>query len=229
MIRYRKGGAPARLTALAATPGTGWRGLGAPDKDELRAALVRDQGGLCAYCQRRISAEVKADGRPRMNIEHWAARSVYPALALTWTNLLGVCDGAAPSPPDLAGPLKPHCDVGRGAQPLFLHPVEGQGPDPRQYLEYASDGRVRAARPLPADRDDVETLNLNDPRLQRGRAGTYALIVERLRGLPESSVLGYLRKLAKRHEIRPGEEAPEHAEFVRCLVVKKLRQKGVAQ
>jgi len=52
MIRYAKSAQPARLTALAATPGIDWNALGAGDRDPIRAALVRDQGGLCAYCQR---------------------------------------------------------------------------------------------------------------------------------------------------------------------------------
>ena len=139
MIRYAKGSPPARLTALAATPGMTWAGLGAGDRDPIRTALVRDQGGLCAYCQRRITAgEDPTTGRSQMKIEHWIPRAVSADHHLTWSNLLGVCMGVSQESADpLPGHHAHHCDASRGDRTLFLHPVEGQGPDPREHLQSA--------------------------------------------------------------------------------------------
>ncbi len=236
MIRYTKGPEPlvrraqatVRLDELRATPGANWDALGTGERQPIREALVRDQGGLCAYCQRRIAAELDDEGRPRMKIEHWAAQSTHPDLQLKWTNLVGVCLGSAPVPPDLRTEvLRPHCDASRGHAPLFLHPVEGQGPDPREHLSYTQHGVVAQARPLPADRDDIKTLNLNDKRLTRARADVYFReIVSRLRGLPEADALRLLKQLARATEVAPGRRALEHAEFVRYHVLKKLRQRG---
>jgi uncharacterized protein (TIGR02646 family) len=232
MIRYVKGvEPPRRLDEQRATPGADFEALGADEKQALRDALVRDQGALCAYCQRRISAGFDAMGRPCMTVEHWAAQASRPDLALTWTNLLGVCRGSAPVPPDLRGAsLKPHCDVSRANKPLFLHPVEGQGPDPRQHLRYTTDGHVEQARPLPPDRNDIETLRLNDARLTRAREEIYTReIVERLRGQPESAIVGLLRRIARANRIIAGSRAPQHAEFVRYHVLRKLRQRGESE
>lgn len=232
MIRYVKGVEPhGRLAERRSRTGEDFEALTLEEKQAVREALVRDQGALCAYCQRRISAEPDAAGRPCMSVEHWAAQSTHPDLALTWSNLLGVCTGQAPVPPDLRGPRpRPHCDVSRGNKPLFLHPVEGQGPDPRHHLRYTSDGRVEEQQPLPPDRQDIETLRLNDERLRRARAEIYAReIVERLRGEPESSIVGVLRRIARANRITPGIKAPQHAEFVRFHALRKLRQRGESE
>lgn len=42
-------------------------------KDDLRAALVGEQRGLCCYCTGRIRAVSTA-----MKIEHWQCQATYP-------------------------------------------------------------------------------------------------------------------------------------------------------
>jgi uncharacterized protein (TIGR02646 family) len=49
--------------------------------DELQIALLEEQGYLCCYCLSRITQKT-------MKVEHWQARSKYPALILAYTNLL---------------------------------------------------------------------------------------------------------------------------------------------
>ncbi len=229
MIRYVKGPAPARLTSLTATPGIDWDGLGADDKQPLREALVRDQGALCAYCQRRIAAAIEpATGRSRMKIEHWAARSDHGEdRQLAWSNLLGVCLGGAPATSDAGpSPIVRHCDESRGARPLFLHPVDGQGPDPRTHLRYGKDGNVEPA-PDARVEADIVALNLRAARLRRGRAAVLDALWDRLRR--EDFSTAALRRVARQHRIVAGETAPEHAEFVRYHVLRKLRQRGEAE
>lgn len=204
MIRYAKGTAPARLVALSATPGMTWAGLGAADRQPLREALVRDQGGLCAYCQRRIVADDDPrTGRSRMKIEHWAARAHASARQLAWTNMVGVCLGGAPGSPDAGlGAGNRHCDESRGERPLFLHPVEGQGPDPRQHLRYTKNGDVLAAAIDERVESDLDALNLGAARLKRGRAAVFRALLTRLEQAGFSPQ--ELRRLEREHRIDAG-------------------------
>lgn len=217
MIRYVKGAAPGRLTALTTTPAMTWDGMGAQDRDPIREALLRDQGALCAYCQRRIHLELDpATGLSRMKIEHWLARANHPSHHFTWTNLLGVCPGWSVG--------EQHCDESRGNRALFLHPVDGLGPDPRHHLRYTKDGKVEAVGGNHRVTDDIDALNLAAGPLARGRAAVYDALVRRLErtnfSVPE------LRKVAREHRIVPGTRTPEHAEFVRYHVLRWLRQRG---
>lgn len=229
MIRYEKGPAPPRLTALTATPGMTWDGLGADDRQPLREALVRDQGGLCAYCQRRISGGLDpATGQPLMKIEHWAARTVDPTRQLAWTNLVGVCTGGAPGAPDTGpGPIERHCDVSRGAQRLFLHPVEGQGADPRQHLRYTKRGDVDATPSDSRVESDIVALNLRAARLRRGRAAVFDEVFARLTRARFSTQ--ELRRIEGANRIHPGTTTPEHAEFVRYHIRRWLHRRGESE
>jgi uncharacterized protein (TIGR02646 family) len=226
MIRYVKGTPPAQLTSLAATPGMTWAGLGARDRDPIRAALVRDQGGLCAYCQRRINAdEDRTTGRSRMTIEHWIPRATSPDHHLTWSNLLGVCMGVSQQSADVrAGHHAHHCDASRGDRILFLHPVDGQGPDPREHLRYTKGGQVNAEAGNARVEGDIRALNLNAWRLRRAREAVFEELWKRL----ERSYFATseLRRIARAHRIVAGATVPEHAEFVRYHVLKKLRSRG---
>ena len=88
MLRYRKGKTPSCLAALQSTPGAKWSSLGGTERSEIRSALTRDQGGLCAYCQRRLPAEDHADVTRGFKIEHWEARAEEQG-DFQWRHLLG--------------------------------------------------------------------------------------------------------------------------------------------
>jgi uncharacterized protein (TIGR02646 family) len=207
-----------------------WAGLGAEDRNPIRAALVRDQGWLCAYCQRRIDTEEDRCGLSRMKIEHWiprrpqeAAESRDPA-DLRWSNLLGVCLGVSAASSEVRSRRNTHCDTHRGNAELFLHPVEGQGPDPREHLRYTGAGVVESARSHARVEADIRALNLNAPQLVRGRLEALDVVRERL-GRSEFAT-SELKRIARTCKISSGVRAPEHAEFVRYHVVKRLRSRG---
>lgn len=231
MIRYAKGPAPRQLTTLAATPRMDWDGLGAADRDQIRAALVRDQGSLCAYCQRRITPDDDPrTGRNRMKIEHWLPRNPAEPDArmgtdhhLLWSNLLGVCLGVS-SDPGAPSVRISHCDTSRGNAKLFLHPVDGQGPDPRDHLRYTQGGVIEPIEPSPRVEADIGALNLNAPQLQRGRREVLDEVRRRLER--DGYSLSALRKIAHDHRISSGTITPEYAECVLYYVVKKLRVRG---
>lgn len=90
------------------------------DTDGLRAALVREQRGLCCYCMRRIEAT-----RVAMKIEHWRCQSRYPEHDLAYSNLLAACLGGHGQPED-----KQHCDTRKGERDLKFNPS-----DPAHHIE----------------------------------------------------------------------------------------------
>lgn len=56
-------------------------------KPEIRAALLQEQKGICAYCMRRVSNDMHT------SIEHWSPLSKHKENALSYKNMLAVCDG----------------------------------------------------------------------------------------------------------------------------------------
>ncbi len=223
MIRFRKGARPRELTELAATPGAGWDSVGAAQKAALRAAARRDQGGLCAYCQRRLPPD--GDGPPGMKIEHWVPRSDPQRgaqEALRWANMLGVCLGGRPGTVDGSG--QRHCDESRGNRRLFLHPVEGEGPDPTEAIRYTKRGVAQAAREDRRVAGDLAVLNLNADRLVRGREAVFVALWERLEAAGFTP--GAMRRELDRHRIASGARTPEYAAFVAYHLRKRLRQRG---
>lgn len=223
MLRFPKGPAPKKvLTEWQATPKANWNSLHGADKDEVRDATLRDQGHLCAYCQRRIRSSDKY-----MKIEHWHAQSGGEGM-LRWHNLLGVCLGDERKESGIEdGEL--HCDTVRGDAKLFLHPVEGQGPNPQEYLRYTSEGEARTAREktevAKAVQGDIDALNLNARRLRRART----VVCDELRRRLDRAKwgVGALRAEYRAAAILPGSKAPEQCEVVRYHIRRWARQKNV--
>ena len=56
-------------------------------KSDVKAILIREQKGLCAYCMRRI----RMDSHSR--VEHFIPLSADKEKAIDYINMLGVCDG----------------------------------------------------------------------------------------------------------------------------------------
>jgi uncharacterized protein (TIGR02646 family) len=198
MLHHEKGPAPATLADARREHRRQEREAGEPvvdpwglpfDKAAVREALCRDQGSLCAYCGQSIRPDEGA-----MKIEHWAPRSLHPALSLDWENLLGVCLGqyrAEASEAAALGPRVCHCDSARGNVALHHHPRLGaplslppfevvmRGPSPRELGTHtevalrAHAGKLRgwlSAPESPSAAEDILTLNLNALRLVQGRA-----------------------------------------------------------
>ena len=56
-------------------------------KNDVKAALIHEQRGLCAYCMRRIHMDTHS------RVEHFIPLSVDKEKAIDYNNMLGVCDG----------------------------------------------------------------------------------------------------------------------------------------
>lgn len=172
------------------------------DTDGLRAALVRDQLGLCCYCMCRIGATDTA-----MKVEHWRCQSRHPGLDLTYSNLLAACLGGHGQPED-----KQHCDTRKGDRDLKFNPA-----DPAHRIEkrigFENDGTI-------ASSDDEfnaqlnEVLNLNLPLLKNRRKGVLAAILEWWRS-EKSRLKGPvpMGRLARERARRAGDGAAQLTPF----------------
>jgi uncharacterized protein (TIGR02646 family) len=163
-----KGAEPTALRAYRATPGAVFDGANfTPVKTEIRAALLRDQLWVCAYCMGRIVPDEQAhptrpDGRPvpAMKVEHWQPRSRYPSLGLSWTNLLGVCLGGIGK-----APSEQTCDARKGDAEIALNPLDAAHV---ATLHCTSNGRLTSTDPrFQSDLED--RLGLNHRVLVEGR------------------------------------------------------------
>jgi hypothetical protein len=105
-----------------------------------------------------------------------------------------------------------------------LHPVEGRGPDPTEHLRYTKNGNVEAAAPNVRVDGDIQALNLNVRRLVRGRAAVLDAAWEHLKRC--NFAVGELRKLEQAHRIVASTTVPEHAEFLRYHIRRKIRRLG---
>jgi uncharacterized protein (TIGR02646 family) len=220
MLRFAKGAQPSVLVGWQATPNAGWDSLSATDKDAVREATLRDQGHLCAYCQRRIPTR---DGR--MKVEHWLAQSGGKDV-LRWSNLLGVCLGDERAE---TGSLQGerHCDTSRGDAVLFLHPVEGQGPSPRDHLRYTAGGEA-LPKNTPQEsfvRGDIDALNMNAARLRRERTVVYDELKRRLDRAGWNAKA--LRDEHRACRIEPGVRASPQCEVARYHIERWARHRGL--
>jgi uncharacterized protein (TIGR02646 family) len=210
LIRYEKGPEPKVLVEWRATPNATWETV---TSSELHDDLLREQGHVCAYCQRRIRKGVT------MHVEHWRARSTHPDDQLRWKNLLGVCSGTSGR--------ERHCDASRGNEPLFLHPVEGEGPTPIGAIRYRDDGSVVPEPTSPsAVGADLARLGLDCEAMRRSRRAVIDALHARLRR--EAFSPRELRRLYRLHAHEPGAARPEHAEVVRHLLARWSRKRDVS-
>lgn len=156
-----------------AEPYLAWEELGQAARAAAQAALCRNQGHLCAYCETRI----QPDGR-KMKIEHWQPQGDHPAQRFDWRNWLAVCWGGQRPPGNRGGPaVAPYCESARGNRPLKLNPYTLPAAPPTLFRFYR-DGKI--AGTTATAQEDVETLKLDHGRLKRNRKTVYRKLRQRL-------------------------------------------------
>lgn len=192
MIWIQKGDEPASLMQYRQQPHAYYDGYN--NKDELREALLRDQGFLCAYCMRRINND-----RNNMKIEHWKAQStlVNEVEKLDYKIMLGVCDGCRGTQDRYTT-----CDEHRHESELYVNPLDRGMMNTisydRQGLIKSSDKRI--------DSDLNTVLNLNceqaPSRIVQNRKAIYAECMRKLHQLQVNDKWkeGILRKVLRQYE-----------------------------
>lgn len=173
MIWIHKGKEPSSLTLYRCQPNSYYDGYS--QKDELREALLRDQGHLCAYCMRRIRND-----RNTMKIEHWKAQSTLETEAekLNYQIMLGVCDGCRGSKD-----LYTTCDEHRHDMDLHVNPLDRSMMDT---IFYDRNGKIKSD--VEQYDDELNTvLNLNceqaSSRIVQNRKKVYQECMKRLKRL----------------------------------------------
>lgn len=168
------------------------------EKSRLREVMLREQGHLCVYCERRLGEY------PTPRIEHWRPLSLNHEVALHWKNLylscasLETCDTAkgnrhlrwADTEPDLPWPTE--CDFERyigftSGGEMYVRGDVMIDEATRRALAVAIDDQQDGERRIPA------VVRLNHPSLVEARAA--ALDSERTR-----MKLRYLNKTVSRDE-----------------------------
>jgi uncharacterized protein (TIGR02646 family) len=208
MRRINKGPEPRGFAQYRlSTPGAHYDG--AP-KDELRRALLAEQGYVCCYCMRRID-------ETSTRIEHRLPRANHSDEALNYRNMLAACPGGEGLDDELQ-----HCDVHKKSHEISIDPVSQ---DVEQLLHYTSGGAIGAGDERFHKDVDV-TLNLNLHWLKEAR-----------REALEGFLAGFRRRHAKEwsrdvieRELRKWTEIPAqgrvepHAGIVVSYLRRRLRQ-----
>lgn len=147
-----------------------YRNLTKEQKRQIKVALLKEQGHLCAYTMMSIITEESC------HIEHLHPQNSYPTLDLIYENMLACVpkDGGEKyiktSQGKFAGfgaPLKAGIDIKRDGQDWFVSPLY---PDCETRLLFSNDGTVKARNSDDKDADlTITLLNLNAAILKEQR------------------------------------------------------------
>lgn len=206
MRNIQKGAEPTSLTQHRQTPHADYLNYG--DKDTLRQGLVREQGGLCCYCQSRIRPTA-AD----MKIEHWQCQDQFPDRQLDYRNLLGACMGGEGRPGK-----EQHCDTLKGANPLTINPAD-PACNVERLIKFPGSGKIKSDDPH-IDRQLNEVLNLNHPQLIGNRKATLDSFCRVLGQRPRNN--GWLQRMLNNWRGNDGGELEPFNQVVVYYLCRKL-------
>lgn len=177
-----------------------WGNFQNPQKRTVKDELLREQGGLCAYCCQRIR-------RDTSHIEHVAPRDARPDLALDFANFVASCPGEPEEGKDYEGDRPPeqiHCGH---AKKKWHEPdsfIDPRDPDCERAFTYTAQGEIRPTPNAPRPNASAETiskLNLDASPLRRLRAAAVKVEVDRLAALLAA------RGTLRRQDVMPRLEA----------------------
>lgn len=215
MILIKKGSEPRSLTEYKMQKGAYYDGC---NKGEIREALLREQGYLCAYCMRRI------DNNPTtMKIEHWKVQSEMKTEKekMDFKIMLGVCDGCKGVSHKFTT-----CDEHRKNDALHVNPFDFQM---METIEYDREGKIKSTDET-MNKDLNKVLNLNceqsPSKIMTNRKVIYKECMERLKLLQKKDKwnTGNLHRLLQEYEAaEEGKKKPYVG--VPVYVIKKYLRK----
>jgi uncharacterized protein (TIGR02646 family) len=151
------------------TPNASYAGYGSPN--DLKKAILIEQGCICAYCMRRINFKSNIHHKPQIEIEHIKPQEKYPELDLNYENLVGVCNG------NLGG--NEHCD--KSKKSTELRKLVPTNRNCESLIAYKKSGLiVSVSNNQEVEFDINKVLNLNNQNLIDNRIQTIDLIIENL-------------------------------------------------
>jgi uncharacterized protein (TIGR02646 family) len=137
-----------------------WGNLQNPQKSELLAQLIKDQKGICCYCECKITPE-------NSHIEHITPRSIGLDIKLSYENLLASClKETAKGVPLTCGKERGNWNNVNS----YLNPCDAQS---SQRLKYSMDGKV-SGEPCLHDEFILE-LKLNSSKKVSSRKAAAAI------------------------------------------------------
>lgn len=146
---------PKEWTEYRLTPGVEYRPI-----PELRDALLKEQGYICAYCMRRIPVKDR-NSNETTRIDHKLSRKNHPELQLNYTNMAICCPGAIDN--DF------HCDKLKEENDITFDLSDDRF---FETISYSSkDGEIKSSDEE-YNRQMNRLLNLNHSLLKRNRLGT---------------------------------------------------------
>lgn len=160
-MRYiNKGAPPVGLENYKKQVGAKYKAMGleAPvAKNELRAALLSEQGYVCGYCGSGIDEEKSV-------VEHIKCRDRYPTLQLDYLNMICSCEGGQNKRSGNSKyPL--YCDAAKGSHDIPVSPLDLNC---AELFVYDEAGGIHDKYSQDA-RSTIEILNLNNPVLKNRR------------------------------------------------------------
>lgn len=165
MKKIEKKEAPTSFEKYKKSKGANYNELEKPKniaiKDELRQALILEQGYICCYCGREIQFDTTI-------IEHLCSRDSFPKLQLDYQNLLLSCDGGQSArrknSKNKSDP--PYCDSAKGHQEISVTPLQD---DCEHRFMCDEDGKILFDVADTEAEETLRVLNLNNAVLKNQR------------------------------------------------------------
>ena len=165
----------------------GWGEFDAsPMKQTVKAALIKEQGGLCCYCEKEFNRNLG-------HIAHFRAKSLpeNAHLTLAYDNLFYSCPENQKGKPQTCG----------HAQGVETPPISPLDVDCEYRFIFSADGGI-----LPRNRNDddairtIEILNLNDQQavFYGKRAEVYQVVMEKRSELPSDVFNHWITNMLER-------------------------------
>ncbi|WP_373817344.1 retron system putative HNH endonuclease [Porphyromonas loveana] len=155
MKKITKGKEPVAWVQHRCTSGAVYEAI--PD---LRAALLAEQGYICAYCMCRISST-------QSRIEHVLSRKQYPEKQMDYDNMVICCNGETDG--------EAHCDRSKKDNSVSFDLQDANFIDSISYS--SKTGEIRCSQ-ASHQSEMVDYLNLNHARLKANRRATLEGIIE---------------------------------------------------
>ena len=175
MIHIQKGPGPIELMVAKKNGVTRYTELHSDVIDAIKQSLYYEQGGLCAYCMRRlhlnsIDRDRQLDMQNNMQCEHYIPQhdqqgNYNAALSIDFNNMLGVCPGGKDY---FAHEFKNMiCDQHRKSEPLTADPRNKAS---MAQIQYKIDGTIYSDNEsINHDLNDVLNLNCSQANLKQDR------------------------------------------------------------
>lgn len=206
MIWIDKQQEPASWRAYRETPNAKYEA-----KPELREALLKEQGYICAYCMRGIPVKDVPYESADSKIEHVLSRKKHEDLQLEYNNMVICCPGR------LMGAM--HCDAKKGEEDIQCSPLSREA---MQTIRYWKDGTILSTNPVYNDEIN-NVLNLNIDILKSNRKALWDTVLKRVR-LEGKWRTSYIQHVLERYQSvdADGKRRP-YCGIVIYMLQKKLR------